>query len=103
LIIWGVPGDPVHHHKDKCIITHARAVNFFLGVRHLMARTMHHPPRLILDYLAGLKKSQNKNFDDHITTISLALMPKLTLVTMEVFLSLEKIPTFSGLKSDRAT
>ena len=25
--------------------------------------------RLILDYLAGGKKSQNKNFDDHITTI----------------------------------
>jgi hypothetical protein len=28
-----------------------------------------HPPRLISDYLAGKKKSQNKNFDDHITTI----------------------------------
>jgi hypothetical protein len=29
----------------------------------------HHPPRLISYYLAGKKKSQNKNFDNHITTI----------------------------------
>ena len=37
------------------------AINFRLTMTH-------HPPRLISDYLAG-KKSQNKNFDDHIRTI----------------------------------
>jgi hypothetical protein len=35
------------------------------------ASTIHHPPRLISDYyLAGEKKSQNKNFDDHISTLN---------------------------------
>jgi hypothetical protein len=46
--------------------------------------------RLISYYLAGNKKSQNKNFDDHnITTIYLALMPKLTVAMMEMFSSLK--------------
>ena len=40
-----------------------------LGSSTEAGRPMHHPPRLISDYLAGKKKSQNKNFDDHITTI----------------------------------
>jgi hypothetical protein len=40
--------------------------------RKLRARSVsreHNPPRLISYYLAGKKSLQNKNFDDHITTI----------------------------------
>ena len=40
-----------------------------VGVNAVVLPTTHHPPSLICYYLAGTKKSQNKNFGDHITTI----------------------------------
>jgi hypothetical protein len=53
--------------------------------------------------LRGKNKSQNKNFDNHITTIYLALIPKLTIATMVMFISLNKFPTFSRPKSGGAS
>ena len=54
--------------------------------------------------LFGRKKSlQNKNFDDHITTMYLALMPRLTVTTMEVFLSLAEFWATSEPKSGGAS
>ena len=49
------------------------------------------------------KKSQNKNFDDHISIILLALMLKLTVATMEMFLLLENSRTLCELKSGGAS
>ncbi len=74
-----------------------RAIFFFLvRVQHFppffpSVFIRHHPPRLISDYLVGKTKSQKKNFANHISTIWLALMPKLklTIATMEMFSSLE--------------
>jgi hypothetical protein len=37
-------------------------VGGFLTFPEAQAAALHHPPRLISDYLAGGKKSQNKNF-----------------------------------------
>jgi len=42
-MIWGVLDDPVRRRKDKCILTHARAVIFFLGARDLTARARWFP------------------------------------------------------------
>ena len=49
------------------------------------------------------KKSQNKNFDNHISIILLALMLKLTVATMEMFLLLENSRTLCKLKSGGAS
>jgi len=43
--------------------------NFYLKVVCKHKWLMHHPPGLISSFSGGKKKSQNKNFDDHITTI----------------------------------
>ena len=40
-----------------------------LGWWYLLLVCVHHPPRLILDYLTGRGKFRNKNFCNHITTI----------------------------------
>ena len=46
------------------------------------------PPRAYLRLFRRKKKSQNKNFDDHVRTI-FTLMPKLT-ATMVMFVSLDE-------------
>jgi hypothetical protein len=63
----------------------------------------HHSPGLISNYLAGKKKSQNKNFDDHTRTILLALIPKLTIATMEMFSSFDEFWATSKPKSGGAS
>jgi hypothetical protein len=72
-------------------------------VRRDTTSRQHHSPGLISGFSGGKKKYPNKNFDNHITTIYLALIPKLTVATMVMFLSFNEIPTFSGPKSGGAS
>ena len=72
-------------------------------IRRCLHAGHHHFPGLISGFSGGKQKSQKKNFDDYFTTIQLALSPKLTVATMEMFLSLDEFPTFSGPKSGGAS
>ena len=56
-----------------------------------------------LRLFGGKKKSQNKNFDNHITTIYLALTSTSSILTMEMFSSLDEFQTFCELKSGGAS
>jgi hypothetical protein len=58
---------------------------------------------LISGFSGGKKKSQNKNFDNHITTIYLALTLTSSILTMEMFSSLDEFQTFCELKSGGAS
>jgi hypothetical protein len=63
----------------------------------------HHPPGLISGFSGGKKKSQNKNFDDHIITIYLALTSTSSVLTMEMFSLLDEFWATSEPKSGGAS